>query len=95
MNVTSNTVVVPTTTTTSAVITGCPCATPNTITIPSNTILNDYTTIGKIKSHTVTTSDGSMIIEYNYEPKIVDINVYGHDRPKVVEVEFKYKYDSE
>lgn len=83
-----------TTTGSSTSITGCPCATPNTITIPSDTILNDYTTIGKIKSYTVTTSNGSMIIEYNYEPKIVDINVYGHDKPKVVEVEFKYKYDT-
>ena len=98
MNVTNNTVATSqtwATTTTSTNTTGIiSSATPNTITIPSITIPNDYIKIGKIESHTITTGNGSMIIEYNYTPKIVDINVYGHDKPKVVEVEFKYQHDT-
>lgn len=51
-----------------------------------------YVKLGKIDSYTITTGNGHMITECFFEPKIVDINVYGHDKPKVVEVEFKYGY---
>lgn len=95
MSVTNKTVIVPTTTTAStSSITGLPYATSNTISISSFTVPNDWIKIGEIESHTITTGNGSMIIEYNYTPKIVDINVYGHDKPKVVEVEFKYQHDT-
>lgn len=55
---------------------------------------NAYIKIGEIDSYTMTTGNGHMITEYFSEPKIVDINVYGHDKPKVVEVEFKYQHDT-
>lgn len=35
-----------------------------------------------------------IVTEYYVYPKIVDINVYGNDKPKVVEVEFKYAYET-
>ena len=59
-----------------------------------NVSSNAYIKIGEIDSYTITTDNGHMITEYFLEPKIVDINVYGHDKPKVVEVEFKYQHDN-
>ena len=59
-----------------------------------NVSSNAYIKIGEIDSYTITTDNGHMITEYFLEPKIVDINVYGHDKPKVVEVEFKYQHDT-
>jgi len=35
-----------------------------------------------------------IVTDYYVHPKIVDINVYGNDKPKVVEVEFKYGYET-
>lgn len=55
---------------------------------------NAYVKLGEIDSYTITTGNGYMITEHFFEPKIVDINVYGHDKPKVVEVEFKYQHDT-
>ena len=55
---------------------------------------NAYIKIGEIDSYTITTGNSHMITEYFFEPKIVDINVYGHDKPKVVEVEFKCQHDT-
>lgn len=55
-------------------------ATPNTITIyPNNIEVSKALYVSP---------------EYYLKPKIVDINVYGHDKPKVVEVEFRYGYDT-
>lgn len=59
-----------------------------------NVSSNAYIKIGEIDSYTITTDNGHMITEYFFEPKIVDINVYGHDKPKVVEVEFKYQHNT-
>ena len=66
----------------------------NTIYGVPNVSSNAYIKIGEIDSYTITTDNGHMITEYFLEPKIVDINVYGHDKPKVVEVEFKYQHDT-
>ena len=66
----------------------------NTICGIPNVSSNAYIKIGEIDSYTITTDNGHMITEYFLEPKIVDINVYGHDKPKVVEVEFKYQHDT-
>lgn len=35
-----------------------------------------------------------IVTDHYVHPKIVDINVYGNDKPKVVEVEFKYGYET-
>lgn len=52
-----------------------------------------YVKLGDVESFTITSSD-LIIPEYHFIPKIIDINVYGHDKPKVVEVEFKYEYST-
>ena len=62
-------------------------------TISSLTPSVDHIKIGNVESFTITSSD-LIIPEYYFNPKIIDINVYGHDKPKVVEVEFKYQHDT-
>ena len=89
MSLTCNTVAISTTSTSSNNIISTPSATPNTITIYPNNI-----EVSTVQSHTVSTGDFCIIPEYYLSPKIVDINVYGHDKPKVVEVEFRFEYDT-
>lgn len=85
---TANNYIISTTTTTGS------SANINQIYGVPNVSSNAYIKIGEIDSYTITTDNGHMITEYFFEPKIVDINVYGHDKPKVVEVEFKYQHDT-
>lgn len=59
-----------------------------TITLPSiSTSISTGTRINPWDSTPIVT-------DYYVYPKIVDINVYGNDEPKVVEVEFKYGYET-
>ena len=62
------------------------------------TIITNATSALNLSTSTITlpsisTSYSTVLSDLNYLfPKIVDINVYGNDKPKVVEVEFKYGY---
>lgn len=77
-----DTIITSTTGTTPNSIVSTPSIIQNTTTIPQNSV-----TIGTI-------SDLYVTPQYYLKPKIEDINVYGHDKPKVVEVEFRYGYDT-
>jgi len=71
-----------TTITSGASFVSTPTLTVSTSTLPA---------IDNIQSYAINTKSGTCLCEYYYEPIIIDINVYGHDKPKVVEVEFKYQ----